>query len=156
MIEVNIPGRGVYHFTHVFFDFNGTLAVDGIVTEKTRMLLGKLAESAELILLTADTNQTARKQCEDLPIEVHVLQQTDQKKQKAEIVKATCGREKIVVGNGALDEEMLGAADLAICVMGIEGCAVSSLLKSDILVRDPESAVELLLFPNRLVSTWRS
>lgn len=156
MIEVEIPGRGKYQFTHAFFDFNGTLAVDGVIPENVKRLLGKLTNSLQLVLLTADTNHTARNQCKDLPITVHVLEQAGQKQQKALILQQTEGQGKIAIGNGMLDEEMFRSADLSICVMGEEGCTVSTLLASDILVRTPESAIELLLQPNRLISTWRT
>lgn len=156
MIEVEIPGRGTYQFTHAFFDFNGTLAADGIIPEPVKRLLVKLADSLELVLLTADTNHSARNQCADLPIAVNVLEQTGQKQQKGLILQQTSGLGKIAIGNGSLDEEMFHEADLAICIMGEEGCTVSALLASDILVRTPEDAIELLLNPNRLISTWRT
>lgn len=155
MIEIEIPGRGKYQFSHVFFDFNGTLAVDGIISEPIKQLLVKLSDSLELVLLTADTNHSARNQCRDLPIDVHVLDQAGQRQQKASILEQTEGQAKIAIGNGSLDDEMFRSADLAICIMGEEGCTVSALLASDILVRTPKEAIELLLRPNRLVSTWR-
>jgi soluble P-type ATPase len=156
MIEVEIPGRRTYQFTHAFFDFNGTLAVDGIIPEQVKRLLAKLADSLELVLLTADTNHSARNQCGDLPIAVNVLEQSGQKQQKAMILQQTAGQGKIAIGNGSLDEDMFLEADLAICIMGEEGCSLSAMLASDILVRTPEDAIELLLHPNRLISTWRT
>jgi soluble P-type ATPase len=51
---------------------------------------------------------------------------------------------------------MLRKACLGICVMQGEGTAFQALLANDVLVRDADEALDLLLKPARLVATSRS
>jgi soluble P-type ATPase len=61
----------------------------------------------------------------------------------------------LCIGNGANDASMFEEADLAITVAGREGCAASTLLKSDILIDNILDALDLLLNPNRMIATLR-
>ena len=51
---------------------------------------------------------------------------------------------------------MLRKACLGICVMQGEGTALRALLASDVLVRDANEALDLLLKPARLLVTLRA
>jgi soluble P-type ATPase len=50
---------------------------------------------------------------------------------------------------------MFNAAALRIAVLGPEGMATALLSQSDILVRDINDALDLLLYPQRLAATLR-
>jgi soluble P-type ATPase len=50
---------------------------------------------------------------------------------------------------------MLKGAALGIGVLSKEGCAVETLLSADILMPDIQSALDLLLHPDRLKATLR-
>src|SRR4030042_4804793 len=56
MIELNIPGRGLIQLQHLVCDVNGTLAVDGQLTESAKHGLNALRDRLTLHLLTADTH----------------------------------------------------------------------------------------------------
>jgi soluble P-type ATPase len=51
---------------------------------------------------------------------------------------------------------MLERSALGICVIGDEGAAREAIDASDVIARDIESALDLLLQPRRLVATLRS
>lgn len=61
----------------------------------------------------------------------------------------------VAVGNGANDARMLERAALGIAVLGPEGLALSCLQAADVVVPDILAALDLLLFPRRLVATLR-
>ncbi len=61
----------------------------------------------------------------------------------------------VAVGNGANDAAMLERAALGIAVIGPEGAAAKTLQKADVVAPDIRSALELLLFPKRLIATLR-
>ncbi len=50
---------------------------------------------------------------------------------------------------------MIEASVLGVCVIGREGAAAETLLKSDVVVGDVRHALELLLRPNRVKATLR-
>jgi soluble P-type ATPase len=67
------------------------------------------------------------------------------------------GAEHVVaIGNGANDAAMLQQAVLGIAVLGGEGLATACLTAADIVVPSIESALDLLLYPRRLVATLRT
>ena len=66
------------------------------------------------------------------------------------------GHQKVAaVGNGANDRQMLEAAELGIAVLGGEGLAVASLSAADVVAGSIQDALDLLLYPKRLVVTLR-
>jgi soluble P-type ATPase len=48
MIHLSIPGFGEYRIEHAVFDFNGTLAVDGVLIAGVREKLRELAASLQI------------------------------------------------------------------------------------------------------------
>lgn len=58
MLHVAIPGRDDLVLAHLVCDVNGTLAVDGQVSESIRERLGRLAEQLQIHLVSADTYGT--------------------------------------------------------------------------------------------------
>ena len=68
----------------------------------------------------------------------------------------TLGQVSVVaIGNGNNDVGMLAAAGLGIAVLGPEGTASRALTAADLVAGDICSALELLLFPQRLFATLR-
>ena len=51
--------------------------------------------------------------------------------------------------------EMIKTATLSIAIIGKEGCAVNTMLQSDIISRNIDDAMELFLIPKRLIATLR-
>lgn len=153
MIALTIPGHRELEIHHLVLDFNGTIAVDGIllpeVAEKIRLL------SRELVvhIITADTNGSVARQCGDLPVTITILASSDHTAEKGEYARKLGG--VACFGNGANDALMFEQSDLAIAVIGNEGCATSTLLKSDLAVENILDGLDLLLKPNRLIASLR-
>lgn len=150
-MTINIPGRGPCTWETVVLDFNGTLATDGKVGLSVETLLHEVGLRYTTILATADTFGTATYFAHRLGIRLEVVQTGRNKK---DLVAGLSGG-VVAIGNGANDQEMFRAADLAIAIVGPEGAAVPSLLAADIWVSSTADALELLLHPDRLVATLR-
>ncbi|WP_371363510.1 hypothetical protein SRRS_43940 [Sporomusa rhizae] len=157
MINFTLPDGQEYKLTQAVFDYNGTLAEDGILTEETKTLLRKVAELVKVTVLTADTFGLAREQLADVTgAQVHIIDKGAEAAQKREFVKS-CGKENtICFGNGANDREMFGEAVLAVGVIGPEGAYQPTLAQADVVVTNPKAALMLLLKPGRLVATLRA
>jgi P-type E1-E2 ATPase len=151
-IEVVMPGRRRIRIRHVVFDFNGTLAADGKLVRGVGVRITRLASSAEVVVLTADTFGTARRALRDLPVQVRIVRNGAEKRR---IVTGLGGESVAAIGNGSNDVAMFKAAALGIAVIGAEGAAAELLDAAAIAVRDINDALDLLLKPRRLVATLR-
>lgn len=92
MIKIEIPGRGDYEIENAVFDYNGTVAVNGEMSENTQENLKKLSEFVDIYILTADTYGTVKKKCEKLPVSVEVFPTHDAADYKEKIVSSLSGQ----------------------------------------------------------------
>ena len=152
MIEIRVPGRGVYTIEHIVFDVNGTLALDGSLLPGVREAIVGLRQRVYVHMLTADTHG---KQEEIDRILGFAAERIGTGAEKAEFVRTLGAARVAAVGNGANDADMLRAAALGIAVLGPEGLAVEALTAADIVVPDILTALELFLHPQRITATWR-
>lgn len=153
MIEMNIPGRGKISLEHLVMDVNGTIACDGVLLPGVKERLDALHPYVDIHLLTADTHGRQASIDAELGISATIIQHGTMEK-GAYIL--TLGADQVAaIGNGANDVAMLNAAAIRIAVLGPEGLAAGLLANADVLVRDINDGLDLLLRPNRLVATLR-
>ena len=155
MITVEIPGFRTYEFRHLVLDVNGTLAKDGHLIEGTVPLLEELRSKLDIHLVTADTHGRQEAVNRALSIEAVKIPLENQVQAKLDYIVKLDADSVVAVGNGANDAAMLERAALSIAVIGPEGTAVESVLKAKIVTPDIQSALELLLYPKRLMATLR-
>ncbi|MGD2079192.1 MAG: ATPase P [Chloroflexota bacterium] len=155
MIELDIPGVGRHQLQHVVMDYNGTLAVDGVLLSGLDGLLGKLAGHLQLHVVTADTFGLARRQLAGLPCRLTILPPGGHAQAKQAYVRDLGPQHCVAIGNGRNDRLMLQEALIGILLVQSEGAAVQSLQAADIICRDARDAIALLLEPRRIVATLR-
>ncbi|WP_210364305.1 haloacid dehalogenase [Bacillus sp. REN3] len=153
MLTIAVPGRGRFAIEHLVLDFNGTIAVDGELIQGVEERVRFLSKELTVHVITADTNGSVVKQCSDLPVSVKILESSDHTEEKSEFASRLKG--VVCFGNGANDAAMFEQSDLAIAVMGNEGCAAVTLMKSDLVVQTINDGLDLLLKPNRLIASLR-
>lgn len=155
MINIDVPGKGKYTFKHLVLDFNGTIAYDGRLIDGVEKRLTTLANDLMIYVITADTNGSVVNQCRDLPVNVQIIANDNQLEKKRDFIKRLNLNGTIAMGNGVNDQYMLREADLAIAIIGREGCATSTLMVSDIVVQNILDGLDLILKHNRLIATLR-
>lgn len=155
MIEIPIPGAETLRLEHLIADFNGTLAVDGLLLPGTAEALCRLSEKLAIHVVTADTFGTAREALSGIPCELVILAEGAQDRAKLRYAEALGIAHCVCIGNGRNDLGMLAAAELGIVVIQGEGAAVETLLAAKVAVPDIGAALGLLLYPQRLVATLR-
>ncbi len=106
-------------------------------------------------LVSADTQGTLSRIASDLGILARRVGPGDEAEQEASLVGELGAERVVAIGNGANDARMLERAALGIAVLGPEGLAVSCLRVAAVLVPDIGAALDLLLYPRRLVATMR-
>ena len=155
MIITNIPGSDRLEIEHFVSDFSGTLSENGFLVPGVKEKLNELAEKISVHVLTSDTFGKARTELEGITCTVHILEGEDHTGQKEKYV-LDLGADKVAaIGNGNNDARMLKVAGLGIAVCLKEGCSAESLQAAKIFVHSPIDAVELLLYPKRLIATLR-
>ena len=156
MLTIDIPGYRTLRIEHLVLDYNGTLALDGEILEGVVNRLERLSRDMQVHVLTADTFGHARSRLEGVDCLFHLIGKGDQAVAKAEYVRKIGAENVVSIGNGRNDALMLEKSALGIGLIQGEGGAVSALNSGDIICKDVNDALDLLLFPLRLKATLRS
>jgi soluble P-type ATPase len=156
VIEVNIPGYHHFHLEHLVLDYNGTLAVDGVLLNGVKSTLTLLSKQLKIHVLTADTFGKVQTGMAGIPCEVSVLPVESQEIGKLIYVRKLGEMKTAAVGNGRNDRLMLQESALGIAVILNEGAAMQTLLCADVVCTDIVAALQLLIHPLRLTATLRS
>jgi soluble P-type ATPase len=152
MLGITIPGRDELTIKNVVFDFNGTLAANGKLSESAKELIAQIRDDVSVYILSSDTYGTVLKECQGLHINVKTVSGGPEKR---EYVDSLGAADTICVGNGMNDVGMFETCALSIAVIGAEGCAVKALAAADIAVKNIEDAFGLILNPSRITATLR-
>jgi soluble P-type ATPase len=156
MIAVDIPGLRTLRLEHLVLDYNGTLAEDGKLLPGVAAMLGALARTLQIHVVTADTFGSAAEELSGLPVDLVIVPDAAQADSKLEFITRLNADSVVAVGNGRNDRKMLAAAALGIALVQREGGAVETLLCADIVATSIVDALALLQYPKRLIATLRS
>ncbi len=155
MIEVEIPGHQTYCLEHAVCDYNGTLAQDGRLPAEVIPIIMSLAKRIKFHVVTADTFGMAGEQLKELPVKLSVLPAFNQVQAKLDYIKNLQTNRVVAIGNGHNDMLMLEHAALGICLIQAEGACIRTLQRADVVCRSAKEALELLVYPKRLIATLR-
>lgn len=155
MIQAIIPGYKHLELVHLILDVNGTLARDGALLPGVARRITELSDQIQVRLLTANTFGRGAAIAAELGIPWEQLAPGREAEQKRDRV-LTLGAEGVAaIGNGYNDALMLKTAALGIAVVGPEGASSEALRCADLVTSSICDALDLLLFPNRLVAGLR-
>ena len=121
MIEIQVPGVGVFEIEHLVCDVNGTLALDGQLQEGVAQKISTLRDRLTIHLLTADTH--GRQEAIDRQLNMKAVRITPggEDIQKAAYVRRLGSEHVAAIGQGANDSAMLKEAALGICMHSPKG-----------------------------------
>jgi len=156
LIVIDIPGYRRLELAHLVLDYNGTLAVDGVMLEGVADALRSLSAELTIHVITADTFGLAAASLEGLPLTLVIAPSDDQDLAKLEYVRKLGGDNVVALGNGRNDRRMVKSASLGIALLQPEGVACETLTNADIACIGILDALALLKNPRRLVATLRS
>lgn len=118
---IEIPGYKTLDLDYLVLDYNGTIAVDGLIPPAIKERLLLLGDSFKIYVLTADTHGTAAAMCDGLSLEIMTFPSGSAMDEKLRILSSLGAEHCIAIGNGRNDVPMCQAAALSIAVMGTEG-----------------------------------
>ncbi len=156
MLSIQVPGFGPLTLEHLVLDYNGTLAVDGVLLPGVNDTLNNLSDQLVIHVVTADTFGKAADGLDGVNCRLTVLEAGSQDQAKVNFVNRLGADRTASIGNGRNDALMLGASALSVAVILGEGASMMSLNAADIVCTDIVSALELLMHPLRLTATLRS
>jgi soluble P-type ATPase len=79
----------------------------------------------------------------------------DSKQGKLDFLKTLNLEMTVAIGNGSNDQLILKEAALGIAVLGDEGVSVPAIKSGDIVVKNIQNALDLLLKPKRIIATLK-
>ena len=156
MLKMNIPGFGELLLSHVVFDFNGTLAIEGQLIDGITERLNMLSERIHLHIITGDSFGKAKSELADIKCKLTILPAEDQATAKKKYLQVLDPKNAVAIGNGRNDQYMLKDAALGIAVTGAEGLAVEAMLAANIIMPNIFNVLDTLLHQKRLIATLRS
>lgn len=156
MITVDVPGFKNLQLKHLVLDFNGTLAVDGIIEDGVKATLNKLSEDLDIYVVTADTFGKAKNALQGVNCRLTILGQGQQDQAKLSFTQSLGFSSTACIGNGRNDRLMIREAALGIAVILDEGVSGQCIMAANIVCKDIFSALDLLKSPLRMTATLRS
>lgn len=153
---LEIPGGITIKAENLVLDYNGTLALDGILLKGVSDKLIQLASIFKIHVVTADTFGTVADQLRELPLQIIIISDKDQAEQKLRHLEKLGRTETITVGNGRNDIQMLEKAALGIGIIQAEGCYSAITRTADLIYTDINNALDSLLHPNRIIAALRN
>lgn len=153
MITIEIAGRNRLEINYLVLDVDGTLTADGRIIPGVRERIEQLKPHVEMHLLLAETYGNQAQIEAEFGLAATIIRHGSA--EKGGYVLALGADHTAAIGNGADDIAMLNAAAVRIAVLGPEGTATALLAASDVLVRDIDEALDILIHPQRLASTLR-
>jgi soluble P-type ATPase len=155
MIPLDIPGRERLFLKNIVIDFNGTMALDGVLLPGVQERLNLLSNILDVYILTADTFGSVLSACSSIDGKVKILKDFLGSVEKFKFIEALGAQETAAIGNGSNDMLMLEGAAIGIAVTGPEGSSTKALMAADVTVNDIITGLDLFLTPKRLVATLR-
>ncbi|MEM3564845.1 MAG: HAD family hydrolase [Candidatus Jordarchaeaceae archaeon] len=156
MIEFQVPGMGKVEIKNVVFDLNGTLSMNGTISQDVEKKIRQLSQRVNVFIMSSDTRGNLKELAEKLGVDYRRVSSSPENVAKEKFVEELGSENTIAVGNGKNDELMLKKAKLGIAVIGEEGACSSAILNADIIVMSPIHALELIMDPQKIVATLRS
>lgn len=155
-MHLSIPGYGDLNLNYLVMDYNGTLAIDGILIDGVKDALNVLSRQISLHVLTADTFGKAKAGLAGIDCILNILADKDQQAGKLDYVRSLGAEQTVSIGNGRNDQRMLKASALGIAVILQEGASGETVQAADVVCTSILSALDLLCNPLRLKATLRS
>ena len=96
---IEIPGYKTLDLDYLVLDYNGTIAVDGLIPPAIKERLLLLGDSFKIYVLTADTHGTAAAMCDGLPLEIMTFPSGSAMNEKLRILSSLGAEHCIAIGN---------------------------------------------------------
>ncbi|MEA3422189.1 MAG: HAD hydrolase family protein [Bacillota bacterium] len=154
MMKFEIPKGESFEIEYLIFDYNGTVANNGMIYTNVLKRLNSY-NNLEIFIITADTYGTVKEELKGSNIKVKIISKENGSIDKLNFLKELGSENVIAFGNGSNDRLMLEEASIGICVIGKEGASIKALMASDLVVNSIDDALDYIDHPNKIVAGLR-
>ncbi len=153
-IDVAFKDSDHLKINHLILDLNGTIAIDGVVIEGVPERIRKIKElGIEIYLFTGDTNGNGQAIADQLGIKLKIAKDAEAKKLFA--IEFDTNK-TATIGNGRIDLDLFNTVNLSIAVIQKEGAFTKTLLAADLTTNSILDALDLFIYPNRMIASLRA
>ena len=152
-MRIEIPKGETIEINTIVLDLNGTLSVNGIVSDETKELIVKLKElNYRIVLISGDIRGNAKQISDELQLDLFLGATSNEKaNQMQQFDKETTA----AIGNARIDIGTFENAKLSIATMQAEGIHTAIIKHVDIIVPTIENALDLFINVKSLAGTLR-
>lgn len=148
------PNKEIINIENIILDLNGTLAVNGQVSEKAKKLVVKLKQLGyKLILISGDIRGNAKTVAEELDLGLYLGANSSE---KAKQMKRFDKEKTAAIGNARIDIGTFENAKISIATLQSEGIHSGILNYVDLIVPSIEDALNLFIDVKSLEATLRT
>lgn len=139
---------------NIIVDLNGTLSVQGVISDHSQLLIKQLLDlSYNIVLISGDLRGNAALQAEKLGIDFLLAKSSEEKEAR---MKAFKKEETAAIGNARIDIGTFKRAKISIATLQSEGIHTGILKHVDIIVPSIEDALNLFIDTKSLEATLRT
>lgn len=152
-MKYNVPEIGEIEIKTIVLDLNGTLSVNGDISQQTKEKIDLVTkEGVKIILFTGDQRGTAESLCKEIGVEFHRAKSS---KEKAELSEKLDYETTAAIGNARIDIGTFKNAKVSVATLQSEGIHVGILAHVDVIVPSIEDALDFFLNENTFCATMR-
>lgn len=155
-MNLEIPGREKIEIKDIVFDYNGTIAIDGLLIEGVGEYINGLANVVNFHVITADTYGSVEKALANINCKIVKIPKENQDLSKLDYLLNLGKETTLCVGNGKNDRLMLKESVIGIVLIQDEGVCVESLLAANIACKSIMDVFAYFKEPNRIIATLRN
>ena len=152
---INVPQTGKYDIENIVFDYNGTIANNGIIIDGVLEKIVDLSKSFNVHIITADTFSTVRESFKGTNVNINIIDKDYGSEQKEKFIDKLGFDKTIALGNGRNDELMLKKSIISIAVLNDEGVSVKAINSADFLIKDINNFFEMIYDTNKMIAILR-
>ncbi|MEA1974019.1 MAG: ATPase P [Bacillota bacterium] len=152
---INVPQTGKYHIENIVFDYNGTIANDGIIIDGILKRIVDLSKNFNVHIITADTFNTVKESFKGTNVNVYIIDKDFGSEQKEKFIDKLGFDKTIALGNGRNDQLMLKKSIISIAVLNDEGVSVKAINSADFLIKDINNFFDMIEKPKKMIAILR-
>lgn len=153
MIEMNIPGQGIFILKYLVCGINGTFPVEWVLFPGVSSLIKRIQDRLKVYLITANAHGKQSNFKIAPGIDRQDIREGNGSEQKREFVEQLGSGNDTAIGREANDTGKSKQATIGNWAFSGEGIAVETRISSDIVVKDTMAALEYIQNPMRMVVT---
>ncbi len=152
-MKYDVPEVGLIEIKTIILDLNGTLSINGNISDLTKEKIKLLTKAGvKIVLFTGDQRGTAESLCNEIGIEFHKAKSS---KEKGDLASKFNHETTAAIGNARIDIGTFENAKISVATLQDEGIHTGIIDHVDVIVPSIESALDLFLNEDTFCATMR-